>query len=497
MFSTGQIAYDISIALGDNKSFGRLQEILPLLLNAISQNKLNMETLKEKIHDKPISILGINQYYVNSVVFEADRPFLNHFSKSLSPQFSTVTGIVSRVLIRDETYYLDGKVLKDSGTAREINRDLPPPPEDVRKRRKMSVIDAPTVSSIPPSPKFANADVDMSKEKFSLTERHQQQQQQPQHKISAVELSKSPFYMKNVLSVEKLTRYELHSLFGVTHEIRRVIEKDGHSNILQGKVLCNLFYEPSTRTSSSFEAAMKKLGGEVILVNNLSSSIQKGESLADTIRTVENYSDVIAIRHPGVGSATEASKYSKVPVINAGDGIGEHPTQAFLDVYTIREELGTVNGLDIVLVGDLKHGRTTHSLVKLLSSYNVRLHYVSPPSLRMPQEVMDKVAQAGIVQKEYSSLDEVIGFADVLYVTRIQKERFDSEEEYLAVKSPFIINTSIMNLAKRNMIVMHPLPRVDEIQPEVDLDPRAAYFRQMKYGLYVRMALLVMVLGKA
>jgi aspartate carbamoyltransferase catalytic subunit len=168
-----------------------------------------------------------------------------------------------------------------------------------------------------------------------------------------------------------------------------------------------------------------------------------------------------------------------------------------LDIYTIREELGTVNGLDIALVGDLKHGRTTHSLVKLLSLYNVRLHYVSPPSLRMPKDIMDRVAQSQVVQKEYTSLEEVAPFIDVLYMTRIQKERFETQEEYLSVSRPYVVNTAVMNKMKPNMVVLHPLPRIDEIETEVDLDPRAAYFRQMKYGLYVRMAVLLLILGKA
>ena len=168
-----------------------------------------------------------------------------------------------------------------------------------------------------------------------------------------------------------------------------------------------------------------------------------------------------------------------------------------LDIYTIREELGTVNGLDIAMVGDLKHGRTTHSLVKLLSLYNVRLHYVSPESLRMPREIMDRVAQAGVVQKEYTSLDEIAPFVDVLYMTRIQKERFETQEAYLSVSKPYVVNTAVMNKMKQNMIVLHPLPRIDEIEPEVDLDPRAAYFRQMRYGLYIRMAVLLLILGKA
>jgi len=306
-----------------------------------------------------------------------------------------------------------------------------------------------------------------------------------------------PLYMQHVITVDKFSRNELHSIFSVAHEMRTLVERDGAIDLLRGKVLCNLFYEPSTRTSCSFETAMKRLGGEVVSIATSTSSVAKGESLADTIRVVDKYANVIVLRHPGVGSAEEAAHFSSVPVINAGDGIGEHPTQALLDIYTIREELGTVNGLDIAIVGDLKHGRTTHSLVKLLSLYNVRLHYVAPPSLKMPQDIKDRIAQTKVPQREYQNIEDVITFADVLYMTRIQKERFERDDDYKTVSRPYVLDAAMMNKAKTNMVVLHPLPRIDEIQPEVDLDPRAAYFRQMRYGLFVRMALLSIVLGKA
>lgn len=219
--------------------------------------------------------------------------------------------------------------------------------------------------------------------------------------------------------------------------------------------------------------------------------------MGDTVRTLGCYGDVIVIRHPEPGSAGVAAKYSKVPVINAGDGIGEHPSQAFLDAFTIREELGTVNGLTITLVGDLKNGRTVHSLVKLLSMYDVKINYVSPTSLRMPDEIIKEVAKTGIQQQEFSDLNAVIGSTDVLYVTRIQKERFANVDEYEKVHGSYIITNAVMQKAKPHMIVMHPLPRINEIDPEVDFDQRAAYFRQMRYGLYVRMALLALVCGRS
>lgn len=203
------------------------------------------------------------------------------------------------------------------------------------------------------------------------------------------------------------------------------------------------------------------------------------------------------MRHPSPGSAQIAQQVSPIPVINAGDGTGEHPTQAFLDVYTIREELGTVNGLTVTIVGDLLNGRTVHSLVKLLTLYSVKINYVSPACLKIPQDLKDLVSKFGISQYETSDLASVIPTTDVLYVTRIQKERFASEAAYNLVKDSYTITNLVLKAAKQNMIVMHPLPRINEIDPEVDFDPRAAYFRQMRYGLYVRMALLALVVGRS
>jgi len=225
--------------------------------------------------------------------------------------------------------------------------------------------------------------------------------------------------------------------------------------------------------------------------------VTKGESLPDTVRTLEAYADVIVLRHPQKGSAALAAKYARKPIINAGDGTGEHPTQALLDLFTIQEELGQVDGLTITLLGDLKYGRTVHSLARLLSMYDVKLNYVSPPELRMPREIVEEVEQAGIPQKEVVHLDEVLAETDVLYVTRVQKERFEDPEAYERVKDFYIITPEVMRRAKDRMILMHPFPRVYEITMDVDQDPRAAYFRQMEYGMYVRMALLAMVLGKA
>ncbi len=308
----------------------------------------------------------------------------------------------------------------------------------------------------------------------------------------------APFYGKDILSVAQFTRSDLDTIFEVAQEMRAMVERVGTFDLLKGKILANLFYEPSTRTSSSFLAAMERLGGSVIPISEVRySSVAKGESLPDTIRTLECYADVIVIRHPEVGSAELAAKYARKPIINGGDGIGEHPTQALLDLFTIMEELEQVDGLTVTMVGDLKYGRTVHSLARLLSLYVVRLNYVSPEILRMPPELVEELAAKGVSQKEYTKLEDVLSESDVLYVTRVQKERFEDEAEYEKVRGSYVIDPEMLKKAKDRMIVMHPLPRVGEISMELDQDPRAAYFRQMEYGLYLRMALLAMVLGKA
>jgi aspartate carbamoyltransferase len=306
------------------------------------------------------------------------------------------------------------------------------------------------------------------------------------------------FFGQDILSVSQFSREDLETLFEVAHEMSVMVQRVGSFDLLKGKVLTNLFYEPSTRTSSSFVAAIERLGGSVIQINNVTySSVSKGESLRDTVRTMESYTDAIVLRHPEMGSAAEAAAAASKPVINAGDGPGEHPTQALLDAYTIREEMDTIDGLTITMLGDLKYGRTVHSLARLLTLYDVNINYVAPDILRMPKHVVSEVDASGVGQVETLDLEAVLADTDVLYVTRIQKERFSDPEEYEQVKDSYVITKETMKSAKDNMIVMHPLPRLGEIAVEVDDDPRAAYFRQMEYGMYVRMALLALVLGKA
>jgi len=308
----------------------------------------------------------------------------------------------------------------------------------------------------------------------------------------------APFYGKDILSVKQFSRADLDVIFGVAHEMREMVQRVGTFDLLKGKILANLFYEPSTRTSSSFTSAMERLGGSVIPINEVRySSVSKGESLPDTVRTLECYADVIVLRHPEMGASALAAKYSRKPIINAGDGVGEHPTQALLDLFTIVEELGQVDGLTVTMLGDLKYGRTVHSLARLLALFGVKLNYVSPEILRMPSDVIGELKEKSIPQAEFTTLDEILPQTDVLYVTRVQKERFEDEAVYESVKQAYVITPETLAPAKERMIIMHPLPRVGEISMEVDDDPRAAYFRQMEYGLYVRMALLALVLGKA
>lgn len=305
------------------------------------------------------------------------------------------------------------------------------------------------------------------------------------------------FAGQDILSVSQFNRENMSYIFDKAQEMRTLVERDGMSDLLRGNVLTCLFYEPSTRTSASFIAAMERLGGSVIPITQgvQFSSVSKGETLADTVRTLEQYSDAIVLRHPDIGAAKVAADYASVPVINAGDGAGEHPTQALLDLYTIRQELGRIDGLKIAMVGDLRYGRTVHSLTKLLTQYDVTLRFVSPEILRLPLVVMNEVIDAGIPVRETHDVADVIENADVLYVTRVQKERFVDMAQYEAVKDQHEITPELMTRAKERMVVMHPLPRVGEIHYAVDQDPRAAYFRQVRNGMFIRMALLAAVLG--
>lgn len=303
---------------------------------------------------------------------------------------------------------------------------------------------------------------------------------------------------KDILSVRQFDISTLDHIYNWSVEMAAIAKKGYRADFLSRNMLANLFYEPSTRTSSSFTAAMERLGGSVIPINEVRySSVAKGEDLEDTVRTLEQYADVIVLRHPEIGSAALAAEAASIPLINAGDGVGEHPTQALLDYVTVRKEQGGVDGLTVTMLGDMKHGRTVHSLARLLSLYQVRLNYVSPEILRMPPEIVEELGSKGVQQSEHEALAEVLPETDVLYVTRVQKERFDDSAVYESVKGLYVVTPETLQSGKESLTIMHPLPRVGEISKEVDeFTKNAAYFRQMKNGLYVRMTLLAGVLGK-
>jgi aspartate carbamoyltransferase catalytic subunit len=298
----------------------------------------------------------------------------------------------------------------------------------------------------------------------------------------------------DVLRADQFSVDEIDLIMETARGYAGALERGEALDRMGGKVLSTLFYEPSTRTRLSFEAAMHRLGGRVITVAEAkSSSASKGESLHDTIKTVEGYADVIVLRHPQIGAAEEAAAATDVPVINAGDGAGQHPTQSLLDLYTVLEEQGKVDGLTVALVGDLKNGRTVHSLADLLANYGVRFQFVAPDELRMPREIVGRLEAKGISVAESRDLGEAIPIADVVYMTRIQRERFADSADYDRLKGAYVLTREALRPAKRTVTVMHPLPRVNEIATDVDSLPGAAYFRQAANGVPVRMALLSLV----
>ncbi len=303
--------------------------------------------------------------------------------------------------------------------------------------------------------------------------------------------------MKHIIKAQQFNKRNLSKLFSIAKEMD-IIVKSGGSNILSHKVMATLFYEPSTRTRLSFESAMHKLGGEVITTESARefSSSAKGETLEDSIRVIEGYADVIVLRHYESGAAKRAAMVSKTPIINAGDGSGQHPTQALLDIYTIKKELGEINGISVAMVGDLANGRTVRSLSYLLGKYeDIKIYFVTPEIVRMKQDIKAYLKRHNIQFFEENDLKKVCAKVDVVYQTRIQRERFGERvEDYEKAHGKYIISKEILDVMKKKSIIMHPLPRLDEIKSEVDSDPRAAYFRQAQNGLYIRMALLKMLL---
>ena len=300
--------------------------------------------------------------------------------------------------------------------------------------------------------------------------------------------------IKNLLNSEDLTKEDLYEIVDLANEI--VKSPADFSHICDGKILGTLFFEPSTRTRLSFESAMERLGGSVVGFSEAaSSSTTKGESLADTVRTVSQYADIIAMRHPQEGAAYLASLSADCPIINAGDGGHQHPTQTLTDILTISQYKESLDNHVIGIVGDLKYGRTVHSLIKVMNMFNNnKFILISPDELKLPQYVKEEVFDDKSNYVEVTNLDEVIGNVDILYMTRIQKERFFSTSQYTRLKDSYVLDNEKMKEAREDMIVLHPLPRVNEIATEVDKDPRAVYFKQVKYGMYVRMALIMKLL---
>ena len=305
----------------------------------------------------------------------------------------------------------------------------------------------------------------------------------------------NPFYDRDIVSIKDFSKYDLEFVFDATDNISQ-LKHNQRGELGKGRTLGYIFYEPSTRTRMSFEAAMASLGGSSIGISDLkSSSVEKGESLADTIRVIDLYSDVILLRHPLDGSSRYAAELSENPIINAGSGSEEHPTQALLDLYTILKEKDKIDGLSVAIVGDLKYGRTVYSLLYGLANYKVEVHLVSPPTLRIRKESLYEI-QGRLKIKEHSKLDDVLPEIDVIYVTRIQRERFPDVQEYEKVKGTYTIDESTLAKSKSDIAVMHPLPRVDEISQSIDHTKNAIYFKQASYGKELRAALLALMLNE-
>eukprot|EP00124_Ichthyophonus_hoferi_P000409 Ihof_evm2s15 gene=Ihof_evmTU2s15 len=476
-FSVGSLA-------AENTSF--FQAAVSLLLTAVNHGRLTLDDLVSKYSTVPKSILRIPNQVDTRIEVDLDRDWVLPASSALAGH--RVRGYVARVVVRGVTVYVDGKTCSQgTGMAVKTMPYAGRPIAPVVPLQHTPVV-GPTHDAFP-SALFSETTPVLAATNLTPLTPMQSAVSYPEPSPMVggrayAPMQESPAVvpippttpaltaavqktgLQHILSVKQFDRKQMHYIFQVAQEMSALVSRMGSVNILTGKVLIAMFYEPSTRTATSFQTAMLRLGGEVIYVNEKSSSVGKGETLKDTIRCLDCYADMIVIRHPEVGSAKEAASVSSVPIINAGDGAGEHPTQALLDVFTMREELGTINNLTITMVGDLKYGRTTHSLIQLLKHYSVTVNLVSSKCLAMPANLVNEVKAQGVTIYETDDLDSVLANTDVLYVTRVQKERFRSEAEYNEVKGKFRITTSTLLKCKEKMIVMHPLPRVDEIAPE-------------------------------
>ncbi|KAI0380070.1 carbamoyl-phosphate synth [Hypomontagnella monticulosa] len=518
VFSIGSLPYQLAHAMqsgaaGADSSVTAdptvgIADALPLLLSSVTEGKLTIEDIKTRLYDNPKEIFELHEQIGTSIEVEIDRPYTVPRTASWSPFVGkTMRGAVQRVTFNNKTVCLDGELLpitplgKDMSTHNSLPTPMSPPmpqqpshPIDVLRTRRFSSYGKPQrpqdseVDALRPTSRNAPAT-----EEFALPGPARAPFVDSLHDLL---MQPSAFKNSHVLSVKQYTRSDLHLLFTVAQEMRLGVDREGVLSILRGRVLCTMFYEPSTRTSASFDAAMQRLGGRTIPITTTHSSVQKGETLQDTLRTLECYGDAVVLRHPEETSVDVARKYSKVPIINGGNGSKEHPTQAFLDLFTIREELGTVQGLTITFVGDLLYGRPVHSLVYLLRHYQVQVQLVAPKALALPPDVRNLLKESGQLLCESEELTpEILSRSDVLYCTRVQKERFPSVEDYEKVKNSYRIDNATLKYAKQTTRVLHPLPRNEEVAEEVDYDHRAAYFRQMRYGLYCRMALLALVMS--
>ena len=510
-FSVGSLPYQIAIEAGEipTPAIG-IAETLPLLFTAVSEGRLTTDDIVARLHDHPKAIFELHDQPGASVEVEIDRPYVLQASSIWSPFVGrTMKGSVQRVIIEDKTICLDGEITPGLGAGKDMSSHsistqspslsslsanavwsptLHPEHESDRKGSVIPVRPASRIKQpdgVPGSLQDrVNVHSPIASKAVTTHDLGQPFALLPSSTSNNLQslLARSPFKQRHILSVTQFNRQDLHLLFTVAQEMYLGVSRQGVLDILKGRVLCTLFYEPSTRTSASFDAAMQRLGGRTVPISTSYSSVQKGETLQDTVRTLGCYGDAVVLRHPDPESSAIAAKFSSVPIINGGNGSVEHPTQAILDLFTIREELGTVNSLYITFIGDLRYGRTVHSLCKLLQHYDVHIQLVSPPSLALPQEVRQLLIGSGQLVHESPELTkEIVARSDVMYCTRLQKERFEDGEEYERLKGKLVVNNSVLKHAKAQMIVMHPLPRNEEVGEEVDFDQRAAYFRQVRY----------------
>ena len=498
-FSIGILPYELAIAVKQDATMAiGIAETLPLLFTAVKDGRLTLEDIMARLHYNPKAIFDLHDQEGTSVEVEMDRPY--KFRASGSPGLWTpidgwsVTGQIKRVIFQGRMTCIDGGLLPETNYGRDVSSHLPTTLTTAKPELTSQV--KPRSDSLVDSRSFAVASTqrwpsETLQESIQLDTQSLEVLPKPLKLAPSIYsrilelLSKSHFKNENFLSVDQVNRESLHSLFTIAQEMRLGVEKHGVLEILKGKVLCILFYEPSTRTSASFDTAMQRLGGRTVSIATSSSSTVKGESLADTVRTLACYGDAIALRHPLPESVAIAAAVSPVPIINCGNGSLEHPTQALLDLFTIREELGTVNGLTLTFIGDLRWGRTVHSCLKLLAHYNVNIQLVAPAALALPADIRQSLISRGQLLAESKELDpKLVARSDVLYCTRVQKERFENLAEYEELKDKLVIDNAVLSHAKTNMIVMHPLPRNKEIPEEVDLDQRAAYFRQVSFSTF-------------